>query len=241
MNFKRIILIFAFNLFIHSNCDESIEEQQTVPDLVVEVNVDGNDIQLEAFKSKQNDEIMAQNSTKNYGRLKWFSLGHPVLVEMKSSSNISSLFHYSSKGFFSHIQLLTIEQKKLFLKEIKSLYNIEVGLNQIVNMPLTLFKCDIGLHDGENETIVEGDAALFTKFPIRIDFKASSKEIEMLTKSVKRDPNDFQLKCEINTNFGYSHKFSIYTEKQTPVFNICGLKYSGISGYLQNLVDNSSK
>ena len=229
-----VYFFLIFNL-ITLNC----ESFEAVPDLIANLVEDGSEVQLEAYKWKENDKYLIENNQK----MKWFSLGHPVIVEMKSN-NQNGLFHFSSKGFSTHIRLLTHEQKKLIANKATVLYNLEIDAEQIINMPLTSFQCYIYLNDGENETNLLGEVKLFTKFPLRIDFKAprGSREIEMLNKTISSTANEVEFECEIKSNsIGYSRKFSIYSKKFSPVYSICGIKYSESLNYSQTAISESSK
>ena len=232
-NLKQIIFVFSLKLFTCC-CEYSGEEPQVLPDIVTYFNVNGNEIQLEGFKWEKNDEILIENKTKNFGRLKWFSLGDPVLVEIKSATD--RFFQYSSRGFYTYIQLLTDEQKKLLANQAKILYHIEIDYRQILNTPLTSFECSIRL----NETSIKGFVKLFTNFPLRMDFRASKDEIDFLKKSLNDNDFEFDLECEVKSTIGYTRQFSIYAKKQPPVVNICGLKYSRPSKDLQILEKESS-
>ena len=177
--------------------------------------------------------------------MKWFSLGHPVIVEMKSN-NQNRLFHFTSKGFSTHIQLLTHEQKKLLANKATVIYNLKIDSEQVINMPLTSFQCYIYLNDGENETNLLGEVKLFSKFPLRIDFKAplGSREIEMLNKTLASTADDVEFECEIKSNsIGYSRKFSIYSKKLSlfTIYSNCGLKYYEFLNNSQTSLSESSK
>ena len=199
-------------------------DKQTLPDLITNIKVVDGEFQLEAYSWNKNDEILAENNTKNYGKLKWFSLGHPSLAEMKSNikSKQHRLFRHSPKGFFTHIQLLTNEHKNFLAKKIKTLYNIEIELDQIVNMPLTSFNCEIDLQDSDSELTIKGEVKSFKHFPLRLDFKLAknSKEMELFNKSLlARNENDFELKCDIKSIIGYSNVVYLNSRKYLAVSN----------------------
>ena len=204
--------------------------------------MEGNEFQSEAYGWNQNDEILAKNNTKNYGKLKWCSLGHPILVQTKSNiqSKQNSLFHHSSNGFYTHIQLLTVEHKKMLATLAKTMYKIDIEPYQILNMPLTSVNCEINLKDTETELTVQGEVKSFKHFPLRLDFKLAknSKEMELFNKSLTRNENDFELKCYIKSKIGYLNEVYINSRKYSPIHNICGLKYSEISN--QSILDESS-
>ena len=243
MSFFFSCLILTILPYLEIITCESDENTQIFPDLITTIKVEGNEFQLEAYTWNQNKEILAENNTKNYGQLKWFSLGYPVLVQMKSNSQSKQshrLFYHSSNGIFTHIQLLTFEHKKMLATLVKTMYNIEIELNQVVNMPLTSFSCEIDLQDTESELIVKGEVKSFKHFPLRLDFKLAknSKEMEIFSKSLTRNENDFELKCYIKSKIGYSNEVYINSRKYSPVINICDSKYSEVSN--QAVLDESS-
>ena len=47
------------------------------PILRVDFQQDGETIQLEAFKSHDNDLIMKEKNVQSYEKLKWYSIGNP--------------------------------------------------------------------------------------------------------------------------------------------------------------------
>ena len=76
MNFYYF-MIFTLNLF--SSGEFTVGEYKE-PDIIFETIVDGNQVQLEPFKSNQNNEIIVSNNKTP--KLKWFSLGYPVFIYM---------------------------------------------------------------------------------------------------------------------------------------------------------------
>ena len=224
MNFYLICLNFILLLNLEIIRCKSEEDEQIFPDLITYIKEDGNEFQLEAYGSNTNKEIIAENNTKNYGQLKWLSLGYPVLVQMKSNiqSKQDRLFHHSSIGIVTHLQLLTFEHKKLFAHKVKNMYNIAIELDQIVNMPLTSFNCEIDLQDSDSELTIKGEVKSFKHFPLRLDFKLAknSKEMELFNKSLlARNENDFELKCDIKSIIGYSNVVYLNSRKYLAVSN----------------------
>ena len=198
------------------------EGLKTSPDITTNVFVDDKEFQLEAFSWNQNDKILAKNNIKYYGKLKWFSLGNPVLVKVKDR-----LFHYSSNGFYTHIQLLTNEHKKLLAKKAKKVYNIEIEFDQIVDMPITAFTCEIDLKDNKTELTLKGEVKSFKSFPLRMNFKLdmTSNEAEIFNKSITRNETDFELKCKIDSTIECSSEIVLYAENCTLKFNIYCINY----------------
>ena len=112
---------------------------------------DGEVIQLTAFKSPENDPILDGKKSENYGKLKWYSIGYPMLVKTKSKDN-EFFFHFTPSGFYARIQMLTNEQRRLFIEEVKHVYNISIRMNQIDHLILSSLKCSIKMHE---ETEIE--------------------------------------------------------------------------------------
>ena len=82
--------------------------------------MDDHEVDVEAYHSKENDEILIENNPKKYRHLRWFSIGYTIIVESESNFNrTKSLFHFTSKGFYASIQMLTNGQKRMLMNEIK--------------------------------------------------------------------------------------------------------------------------
>ena len=140
-----IFLITEFTLFCKSS--ENFESKAfQEPDLTVDFVHDGGVVQLTAFKSPENDKILAENNSKNYGKLKWYSIGYPLLVKTKSKEN-EFFFHFTRSGFNARIQMLTNEHKRLFIDQVKNVYNISIRIDQIDHLILSSLKCSIPMHD----------------------------------------------------------------------------------------------
>jgi hypothetical protein len=158
---------------------------------------DGGFIQLVAYKSSQNDKILAGNSSNFYKKLKWYSIGNSILIVNKAGN----LFQFLRSGFSANIKMLTLEHKKTLAQSIKDIYNIDVGLYQIENLILSSFVCYIPLHDKQDKVNIKGEVSSFEKFPLRIDFEApiESKEINLFNKSLEESTDNIQLKCELSS------------------------------------------
>ena len=150
-NFSLFIYFLQFILSCKSdNVQNRVLMEQ---DLIVDVNQDGEIIQLIALKSTENDAILAENNSLNHFKLKWYSIGIPIIVKKKSHGK-EVLFHFTRSGFNARIQMLTNEHKQLLIDEVKNMYNISVRINQIQNLILSSFKCDIPVHSGAEQTII---------------------------------------------------------------------------------------
>ena len=143
-----ILLITEFIVFCSSN--ENIEKKAfQEPDLRVNFVHDGGVFQLTAFKSPENDKILAENNSKNYGKLRWYSIGYPLLVKRLTltKSKDNEYFNFTKSGFYARIQMLTDEHRRLFIEEVKHVYNISLRMNQIDHLILSSLKCFIPMHD----------------------------------------------------------------------------------------------
>jgi hypothetical protein len=68
--------------------------------------------------------------------------------------------------------MLTVKHKQLLIDEVKRVYNITIGLNQIDHLILSSFSCEIPIHKGHNaneeDTIIKvnefGYYSMFLKF-----------------------------------------------------------------------------
>lgn len=211
------ILIYIFLIKSLSSQSESCGEQHT--DLEREFSDAGQIHVLQAFKSPENEKHLAD--IKNHKKLKWYSIGVPLLVKTNSGKN-ESLFHFSPQGFSTHIQMLTLQHKKLFVEEIYQKYEIDVKLNQIENLILTSFTCKMVVHHNKDSSEINGSVKTFRTYPLRMDFSVptSSNEIDWLKLSLI-DGVKVQMDCEISSKYFSGFKFSLYTEN---LITVCGLK-----------------
>ena len=201
MLFYLLIISMAHNYFAHIiNTDHSNKMFfHTYPDINAYYFEDGHSIQLEAFKSFDNQEILQhRNSCKN---LKWFSLGDPTLIAVKSNKNKNeSLFTFTPEGFYTHIQMLTDKQRKVLAETVNYKNNIDVDSNQFENIILTNLTCDIVLYDNKTKVRLSGEVSTFNKFPLRLnfDYPTETKERELFKKRYSIINNNVLiLKCHL--------------------------------------------
>ena len=120
----------------------------SLPDIITDFRNDkGHKIKLEAFKTRNNDAIINSNSQEKYGQLQWVSLGHPSLLPIGTNGQY---FEFNNKNLCAKISMLTeehVENLKLKIqnkyRQLKSEGSIEN--NQIVDMPISEFKCKLKL------------------------------------------------------------------------------------------------
>jgi hypothetical protein len=149
MNIYYFVLILSIKLLSICSSENIQSKSFSEPDLTVDFQQDGETIQLKAFKSHENDLIIKEKNIQSYGRLKWYSIGSPLLVKLKSNDS-EFIFQFNRRGFYARIEMLTISHKQLLIAEVKRVYNITIGLNQIDDLILSSFTCEIPIHKGHN-------------------------------------------------------------------------------------------
>ena len=102
MNIYYSLLILTFKLFLTCNSESIQTKVVTQPDLRVSIKQDDEVVQLEAYKSHENDLILKERNIQNYQKLKWYSIGNPLLVELKSNDS-EGIFHFNRRGFKARI------------------------------------------------------------------------------------------------------------------------------------------
>ena len=110
-----LIQVYAFD------CQEG-QKNYLTRDFSIILEIDDNEVNLEAYHSNENKEIIMTKNSQEYRHLRWFSIGYPIIVESESKiKKTKSLFHFTSKGFYASIQMLTNGQKRMIMNEIKKL------------------------------------------------------------------------------------------------------------------------
>jgi hypothetical protein len=188
-----LFLLITFSSTTSLASSSSQDYVFTLPDITVEYKSVNDDlIKLKAYKTRSNDQIIKGNERENFGQLEWVSLGIPKLVAIASpsskSSNSKHLFNWSSNkdSFYTHISMLDLDDKNLLQKRIQLKYNISVGLEQIVSLPLNELKCTINLRcpkmsrnlsTSSTRELVQlmGKIENFNKSPFRLEFEISDK------------------------------------------------------------------
>jgi hypothetical protein len=149
MNIYYFVLILSIKSLSICSSENIQSKSFSEPDLSVDFQQDGETKQLKAFKSHENDLIIKEKNIQSYGRLKWYSIGNPLLVKLKSNDS-EYIFQFNRRGFYARIEMLTISHKQLLIAEVKRVYNITIGLNQVDHLMLSSFTCDIPIHKGQN-------------------------------------------------------------------------------------------
>ena len=148
MNNYYSLLILTFKLFLICNSESVQTKAQPEPDLRVSIKQDGEVVQLEAFKSHENDLILKEKNIQNYQKLKWYSIGNPLLVKLKSNDS-EGIFQFNRRGFNGRIEMLT-DTHKLLIEKVNRVYNVTIGLDQIDHLILSSFSCEIPVHNVHN-------------------------------------------------------------------------------------------
>ena len=137
------------------------------------------------FHTKENENILERKDEKKYKFLKWYSIGQPSLIESLRSlrDQRKSLFHFTNKGFYATIQILSDEQKELIIQEIKKVHKIDILKNQIDELKLNKFECEIEFRDDEGEVLnINGFVKSFKNVgKFQIDFQAANNSMEYKT------------------------------------------------------------
>ena len=92
-------LWFILSIKLVSVCStENLQVKRLLePDLRVDFKQGGETIKLEAFKSHENDLIMKEKNVQSYEKLKWYSIGNPLLVKLKSNDS-EFIFQFNRRG-----------------------------------------------------------------------------------------------------------------------------------------------
>ena len=149
MKINYSLLILTIKLFLICNSKSIQTKANTEPDLRVSVKQDGEVVQLEAYKSPENDLILKERNIQNYQQLKWYSIGNPLLVKLKSNDS-EGIFQFNRRGFNGRIEMLTDTHKQLLIEKVNRVYNVTIGLDQIDHLILSSFSCEIPVHNVHN-------------------------------------------------------------------------------------------
>ena len=192
-------------------------------DLSTSIVIDEQEANLEAYHSKENEEILNENNAKKFRHLKWFSIGYPVIIESESKiSKNKSLFHFTKKGFYVSIQLLTNGQKRIIINEIKKVHNISVEMSQIIEMKPDNFECELELNGDieEDSSVLRGKVKSFKFAPFKIEFEASNDEIIWMKKFLSERVEDIIIMCDMSLEEINFKNFKLGIQSYKPVINV---------------------
>ena len=194
--------------------DDNSDVVFSLQDLVIEPFINNVEkVQLEAYKTKKNDLILSQKKSDEYDQLHWTSIGYPTLTVKKSSSG-SSLFHFTNDGFFTHVEMLTENQKSMFADAAKRKYKIDVKKEQITTLVPSEFKCELEFSCDEEPIFLKGDVYNKKTWPLALKFKYGNYEKntkECIKKYISDNLDSLELRCEIlaQANSEQTNVFSI--------------------------------
>jgi hypothetical protein len=212
MKNNYFILLFVLFHLILVNCEEEAK-------LDIVVSIDDGRSSIDVFKSTENDMILKVGKTHDYKKLKWYSMGKPIAIRTKSNKYKSESFvHLQSEGFYLNIQILSEEHKKLIIQTINKTHGIPVELYQIKEIPFKEFKCDFHVNHDDKESILNGVAKVFTRFPLKVDFTANEDEMKFLHNSLSNNLNELELDCQYKLNInGLDKTLIVQFEKEIKV------------------------
>jgi hypothetical protein len=206
-----ILLCVLFHLIL-VNCQEEAK-------LDIVVSIDDGRSSIEVFKSTENDLIINGGKKHDFRKLKWYSMGKPIVIRTKSNKYKNESFvHLQSEGFYLNIQLLSKEHKKLIIQSINKTYGIPVELYQIIEIPFKKFECDFHVNHDDTEFILHGFAKKFKRFPLKVDFQADENEMKFLHNSLSNNLNELELDCKYKSDInGLDETLIVEFEKEITV------------------------
>lgn len=223
----RQIIIVLHLFFVISDCDFLYK------DFVTSYTHDGKIVSFEVYHTKENEKLL-NKTNRNNKKLKWYSIGYPIIIESESKlkSENKSLFHFTQNSIYASVQLLTETQKKMIVEEIKLIYNVSVDLQQVNELKLTDFYCNLyfdGDGDGDDESSLFGSVESFKVSPLRIEFEASSNssDHERFKKYSTHRVDDIEFTCAIKSQ---KNRFASYNFKLKVELNKLVIHFLKITG-----------
>ena len=208
-----ILLLVVFFLIL-ANCEQKAE-------LDFVVSIDDGRSSIKFFKSLENDLILNGSNKHDLKKLKWYSMGKPIVIRTKSIKYENETFvHLQREGFYLNVQMLSEVHKKLIINSINEKHGILVKLYQIEEIPLNEFKCDFHVNHDDEESILTGVVKLLTTSPLKVHFTANENEMGFLYNSFSNNPNELKLDCEYKSDIGgldRNKKLIVKFEKQITV------------------------
>jgi hypothetical protein len=173
MNSIYLILLFLFNnenVFGQDSKNPLISNDDKIifglVDITIEINEYNDIYKIEAFKTKDNDDIFNKNNPNEYSKLAWVSLGSPKLVKL-SKNNV---FYFTEHAVFARVSMLTEIYKQSIADAIRTKYRVNVTTNQITTMSLSKFECETSIYERNRLRVIRGQAKNFAKFPLELQF-----------------------------------------------------------------------
>jgi hypothetical protein len=143
-------------------------------DITIEINEFNDIYKIEAFKTKDNDDIFNKKIQNEYSKLAWVSLGSPKLVRL-SKNNV---FYFTEHAVFARVSMLTETYKQSIADAIKTKYRVNVTTNQITTMSLSKFECETSVYERNRLRVIRGQVKNFAKFPLELQFSYSKQSNE---------------------------------------------------------------
>ena len=207
MKFSTAMLVFHMLIRNTASQDNAIPFLGSIydsafdpPDLTAIVDISTGHYQLEAFKCKNNDNILTGTSLKMSSQLSWVSIGMPEFVPISSpqNPNVSSLFYPIETGFLSNIEMLTDSQREILASVASDKYNITFSRANIINMILSKFVCTLTIPTQKHkQVVVTGKVSSFHTFPLVMKFPALANKKTLFNKAVKNF--DVEFHCDIES------------------------------------------
>ena len=200
MKLATVLIFFCFLVFCHSN-----ENNYFKTDYYME---NGESIVLEAHYMEFNRTIVYDgDKSENKVIRKWYSIGHPVLIETESETkNVSSLFHFTSQGFYTSIITMSHEQKMWLIRKIIWSHDFRfkyIPKSRVISeFKFKKLNCQLNLHNGTSEIQLNGKVNSFNKYPLMLQFEYNndSVEVKLFKEYLKVNKSNIQFECEIETD-----------------------------------------
>lgn len=219
--FVGLSLMSVLNGLLGQKKSEENQQSEFVmdyPDLTVESIYDKFDekFKLGAFKSANNDRILARYDSIKHLELSWVSLGLPKLIESNDALNKNSyLFHFNDSLFYTYIELLTNDYRDVLAQAADDKYTINIRKSQILQMRLTKVDCALVSTNPRMGLLIRGQVNDLNSFPLRLDFNEefnSEKRIQlrqivqrMFFEQKLNEMNELVIKCSIESKTGLNN------------------------------------
>ena len=200
------ILVLTCCLSLTISQSDNLSEDTIIFDLVSEsVHIKEKSVlsNIEIFKPVSNEPILKEKNASQYEKLKFYSFGKPTLV----ASDQNNIFHFTSKGFYIQVEVLTKLQRNLIQEELETKYSVDLNENQIKSLAPTKFECRLEIECDEF-LYLDGITLNTNEYPLRVHFNASknSKEMKCIQTIIKEDEDDFSFDCHLAYHMTYLNK-----------------------------------
>lgn len=190
---------------------------------------------LEAFKSMQNELLFDKEDVSLYSNLTWASFGAPRLVPIRSPfSRTTYTFHFDRDRFYTHVELLSVEERDLLRKKCFDKYKINVSADQFVQIPnIHRLECKLKQPAASGSQLnVNGRVTDLKQLPLRLYF--DSELTPQIRKEIKKSSslvvncdiefgNDFEWNGDdddhVNSFMPVHRKFTILVDKNEGTFS----------------------